>query len=281
MKEKIEHTLSIILVILVLPCAMTLLLNGKMQDIYRAIQDEAAYISVQTNQGIQEMNLEEYVIGVTATQIPLDYELEALKAQMIITRTNLYRMIKEKEVWDGDYLTLAELETAGVADKFLKAQRETKGKILTWNGEPIMASFHALSAGYTRDGYETFQSGEYGYLVSKVCPSDKKAEAYESTIQIDSSWADMEIIKRDSSGYVRQLQVGESIMSGEEFRNLLGLPSANFEIEVRADGVFLTTYGVGHGLGMSQYTAQQMALSGKNYKEILTYFFKDVELAKK
>lgn len=278
MKEKIEHTLMVILIILVLPCAMTLLLNGKMRDIYRMIQDEAAYISVQTNQGIQEMNLEEYVIGVTAAQIPLDYELETVKAQMVIARTNLYRMMQEREVWDGDYLSLAELETAGVADKFLKAQKETKGKILVWKNQPIMASFHALSAGYTRDGYETFQSEDYGYLVSKVCPSDKKAKNYKTVVQIDDSWADMEIIKKDSAGYVQQLQVGDSVMSGEEFRNLLGLASANFEMEVNDNGVFLTTYGIGHGLGMSQYTAQQLALSGKNYKEILTYFYKDAEI---
>lgn len=278
MKEKLEQTLTMILVILVLPCAVTLLLNGKMREIYRAIQDEAAYISVQTAQGIQEMNLEEYVIGVTASQVPLEYDLEAVKAQMVITRTNLCRMLDEQEVWDGEYRTLAELETAGAADKFLKAQRETKGKILTWQGQPIMASFHALSAGHTRDGCETFDSEDYGYLVSRVCPSDKKAQGYKTTVQIDSSWADMEILERDSAGYVRQLRAGDSVLSGEEFRNLLGLASANFEVEVNADGVFLTTYGIGHGLGMSQYTAQQMALSGKNYKEILTYFFKDIEI---
>lgn len=268
----------VILIILVLPCVMTLLLNGKMREIYRMIQDETAYISVQTNRGIQEMNLEEYVIGVTAAQIPLDYELEAVKAQMVITRTNLRRMMQEKEVWDGDYLTLTELETAGVADKFLKAQRATRGKILTWKNQPIMASFHALSAGCTRDGNETFQSEDYGYLVSKTCPSDKKAGEYKTTVQIDDSWAGLQITKRDSAGYVQQLQVDDTVMSGEEFRNLLGLASANFEVKANEDGVFLTTYGIGHGLGMSQYTAQQMALSGKNYREILTYFFKDTEI---
>lgn len=278
MKEKIEQTLTIILVILVLPCALTLLLNGKMRAIYRNIQDEAAYISVKTNQGVQEMNLEEYVIGVTASQIPLDYDMEAVKAQMVIARTNLYRMEQEKEVWEGDYLTLTELETAGAAEKFLEAQKATRGEILVYEDKPIMASFHALSAGATRDGNEAFQSEEYGYLKSRTCPADKKASQYRTVVQIDPSWADMEILKRDSAGYVQQLKAGTSIMSGEEFRNLLGLASSNFDIEKNGDGIFLTTYGIGHGFGMSQYTAQQLALSGKSYEEILGYFFEGARI---
>lgn len=278
MKEKIERVLTILLVILVLPCALTLLLNGKMKDIYRAIQDEAAYISVKTNLGIREMNLEEYVVGVTATQIPLEYDLEAIKAQMVVTRTNLWRQMEEGEVSQVDYRTLAELEAEGAAEKFLRAQKETKGKILVWQGKSVMASFHALSAGSTRDGGETFLSDEYGYLQAKACPSDKKAGNYQAVVQVDESWRDMEIVKRDSAGYVQQLQIGDTLMSGEEFRNLLGLASANFKIEVNGSGVFLTTYGIGHGLGMSQYTAQQMALVGKDYKEILHYFYTGVSL---
>lgn len=278
-KKKLEHTLTMILIMMILPCALTFLLNGKMEEIYRAIQDEAAYISVKTNQGIQEMNLEEYVIGVTAAQIPLEYEPEAIKAQMVIARTNLYRLMQENEVWEGEYLTLRELELAGVADKFIKAQKATKGQILVYQDKPVMASFHALSAGRTRSGNEVFLSEEYPYLQSKACPSDKKAEEYQSVIQIAESWKDLQVIKKDSAGYIQQLQIGETVMSGEEFRNLLGLPSSNFEIAVKEEGVFLTTYGMGHGLGLSQYTAQQLALVGKNYKEILSYFYSDVEIS--
>lgn len=278
MKEKLEHILTVILVMMVLPCAMTILLNGKMEQIYRNIQDEAAYISVKTNRGIREMNVEEYIIGVTAAQIPEEYELEAVKAQMVIARTNLCRQMEETDVWEGDYLSLAQLETLGQADKFIRAQKETKGQVLLWEGEPIMASFHALSAGRTRDGNETFQSEDYGYLKSRDCPADKKAAEYETVIQIDDAWREMEVLKRDDAGYVQQLKLGEVILSGEEFRNLLGLPSACFEIKKKEEGVFLTVRGIGHGLGLSQYTAEQLALSGKNYKEILGYFYEGAVL---
>lgn len=279
-KENVEHALTMVLIVLLLPCAMTLLMNGKMQEIYRKIQDRAAYISVKTNTGVSKMNLEEYVIGVTAAQIPLDYETEAIKAQMVIARTNLYRQMQAEKIWDGEYISLTELRRKGAAEKFLKAQKSTDGEILTYEARPVMASFHALSAGKTRDGTETFQSDAYGYLKSKVCPSDEKAENFRSEIQIDDSWKNLKILNRDSAGYVKQLQFENSVMSGEEFRNMLGLPSAAFELKIGEKGVFLTTKGIGHGLGMSQYTAQQMALVGKNYREILAYFFEDTEVKK-
>ncbi len=281
MRKKTEFILAGILAVLVLPLALTFLLGGRMDEIYRAIKNEMEYIFVKTNSGVLEMDLEEYVLKTAAAQIPLGYDLEALKAQMVLVRTDLYRQMEENgEVQQEDYLTMEELSRAGVADKFLRAQRETAGRILTWEDKPILASFHAVSAGHTRDAGEVFGVEDYPYLVSKVCPSDETAPEGQSVVQIDSAWAKMEIAKRDSAGYVQQLRLEDEVFSGEEFRNLLGLPSANFEVQTDADGVFLTVRGVGHGLGMSQYTAQQMALTGKNYKEILSYFFPGTRLVK-
>lgn len=280
MKKRIEYILTGILVMLVLPCAMMLLLDSRMSEIYRSIKNETDYITVKTNGGTLEMELEEYVIGVTAAQIPAGYDLEAVKAQMIAARTNLYRQIEaEGRVENEAYLTMTELERMGAAEKFLRAQRETDGQILTWEDKPILASFHACSAGSTRDGQEVFKSEDYPYLVSKLCPSDENAAEAETTLQIDGSWAQMQVTERDSAGYVLQIALEDETMSGEEFRNLLGLPSANFEVSTNENGTYLTVHGVGHGLGMSQYTAQQMALTGKNYKEILGYFYPGTELA--
>lgn len=280
MRKKVENTLTITLIILILPCVLSFLLNDQMEKIYRSIQDEAAYISVKTNQGIQEMNMEEYIIGVTATQIPLTYELEAIKAQMVIARTNLFYEMEQGQAWEGDYLTLAELESKGVANKFLQAQKETKGEYLTYQGKRMMASFHALSAGKTRDGKEAFMSDGYEYLQSRNCPADEKAPDYQSVVQIAENWRGLEIVQRDSAGYVQQLNFKETYFSGEEFRRLFGLPSSNFTIQENEEGIFLTVLGIGHGLGLSQYTAQQLALSGKGYREILQYFFEGVEIVR-
>lgn len=281
MKRRVEYILTGILVILVLPCALMLLLDSRMSEIYRSIKNETDYIAVKTSSGIAEMELEEYVIGATAAQIPAGYDPEAVKAQMIAVRTNLYRQIEENgKVENEAYLTMTELERMGAAEKFLLAQRETDGQVLVWEDKPILASFHACSAGSTRDAQEVFQSESYPYLVSKLCPSDGKSADAQTTIQIDDSWAQMQVTARDSAGYVLQISLGNETISGEEFRNLLGLPSANFEVSAGEDGTYLTVHGSGHGLGMSQYTAQQMALAGKNYKEILGYFYPGTELVK-
>lgn len=274
MKKRAEYILTAVLVILALPLAFAFLLDGRMREIYRAIKNETEYISVKTNSGTLEMDLEEYVLKSAAAEIPLGYDLEAVKAQMILKRTDLYRQLEQNgNIRKDDYKTMEELERAGVAEKFLKAQRATDGKILTWEDKPILASYHAVSGGSTRDASEVLKSEEYPYLASKACPSDPDAPEGVRVVQIDGAWADMEVTERDSAGYALQIRLGEEAMSGEEFRNLLGLPSANFEVESNSGGVFLTIRGVGHGLGLSQYTAQQMALSGKNYKEILSYFF--------
>ncbi len=281
MKKKTEYILSGILLVLVLPLCLTILLNGQMDGIYRTIKNEMEYISVKTGSGVVEMDTEEYVLKAAAAQIPLSFDPEAIKAQMVLVRTDLYRQIQETgQVVREAFLTMEELERAGAAEKFLRAQKATAGKILTWEDKPVLASYHAVSAGRTRDAQEVLATADYPYLVSKVCPSDETAPDAQCVVQIDDAWSGMEIVERDSAGYVQKLRLQEEDLSGEEFRNLLGLPSANFEVREGTDGIFLTVHGVGHGLGMSQYTAQQMALTGKDYTQILSYFFPGTKLTK-
>ena len=83
----------------------------------------------------------------------------------------------------------------------------------------------------------------------------------------------MEIKSSDSVGYVMEIQIGNQEFQGEEVRELLDLPSSCFTVQ-RLDGeIRFLCRGEGHGLGLSQYTAQQMSLEGKKYEEILSYFF--------
>ena len=279
LKKRTENLLTAMIFMMAVPLGFTLLLNGKMNEIYQSIRNAITYITIRSGTEVKDIDLEEYVMGITAVQIPLEYDLEAIKAQMIIARTNAYREMQDGKI-EGEGMSLVELELRGVGDKFRKAQEATRGLILTKDGEPIMASFHAVSSGKTRDGQETFQSEKYSYLNAKNCPADKNAPDYKMTVQIDDSWKDLIVLERDNAGYVRRVQRGDETMSGEEFRLTLGLMSSNFRMETNGSGTFITTYGKGHGLGMSQYTAQQMALSGKSCKEILNYFFEDTQINK-
>ena len=90
--------------------------------------------------------------------------------------------------------------------------------------------------------------------------------------------ADVWVLKRDSAGYVLQVQVGQTIFDGEEFRNRLSLPSSCFEITMIEEDVRIVTMGCGHGFGLSQHMAEYMAKNGADYQEILEYFYKGVVL---
>ena len=273
-----EQVLTVLLVVILLPCAITLLLNSRMSRIYQAIQDETKYISIESGHKTEEISLEEYVLEVTASELPADAQLEAIKAQMVLVRTNAYRQLQNGGIRPKERMSLAEIELMRNGDAFRKAQKETKGEILTWQGKPILASCHPVSAGQTREAREVFRSEDYPYLTGKACPGDKDAPQYRQSIQIDESWRNMEIEEKDSAGYVLRLKLNDTEMSGEEFRIKLGLPSSNFRVEKNGDGVFVITRGIGHGLGLSQYTAQQLAKNGTGYREILAYFFDQTKL---
>ena len=90
----------------------------------------------------------------------------------------------------------------------------------------------------------------------------------------------VQILERDSAGYVLRIAVGEALLTGEQFRNKLDLHSS--DVTVVKDGALwvVTTKGIGHGLGLSQYTAQIMAKDGKTYEEILTCFFPGTKIKK-
>ena len=85
---------------------------------------------------------------------------------------------------------------------------------------------------------------------------------------------------RDSSGYATQVKIGEKTVAGEEFRGYLGLNSACFSLKEVENKVRIVTKGLGHGLGLSQYGANELAKEGKNYKEILKHYYKDISIEK-
>ena len=249
-----------------------------MSQIYEKIQSETRYISIKSGDETEAISLEEYVLEVTAAELPAETEEEAVKAQMVLVRTNAYRQLLAGKVREKERMSLTDMELNGYGEKFRKAQKATRGQILTYDGEPILASYHKISAGQTRNGSEVFHSDQYPYLSSKACPGDKNAPDYRQSIQIDDSWRNMEIEEKDSAGYVLRLKLDDAEMSGEEFRIKLGLPSAAFRLEKNGDGIFVITSGNGHGLGMSQYTARQLAKNGTGYQEILAYFFDKTRL---
>ena len=265
---------------------------------------------------IEEVNLDEYLCNVVSAEMPVDYELEALKAQAIVARTyTIYKIIHNGgkhegadicdssaccQAWISKEDRLARWEESAREqnwNKIVEAVNGTVGKIITYEGEPINAFFHASSGGTTEipfnvwggSGYPYLQvvttAGEEGYsqyssevTLTKEELLSKLKEKYED-IEIDFSNPEcIKILEYTESGRVRTIQFGNKNLSGVETRTILGLRSANFEVEMQEENIIFRVKGYGHGVGMSQTGADSLAKQGYNYEDIIKHFYVGVEI---
>ncbi len=234
---------------------------------------------------IIEMPLEDYGIGVMAKEMPGSYRKEAWKAQAVLVRTAICKRMNHDgsdTVLEQSYLTDAQKKQLWGSNKYYsyynklkKAWEETDGEILTWKGKPAYAPFCRLTNGSTRDAKESLGE-EYPYLKKVTCPKDLENEWQIQTTM--EKKLDAKVTALDSAGYVKKVRVGEEIMSGEAFREKYHLASSSFILQKYDGKLRIITCGVGHGYGMSQYTANEMAKKGKTYKEILGYFYKKTKI---
>ena len=282
-----------LIIIILLPYVITVFINGpgitansRVDQTYIRVQDGAAQETEDTQEAgnTQEMPLEDYGIGVMAKEIPAEYEKEALKAQAVLVRTDIYRQIQEgggNAVVQGEFWSREEMKKAwGAKDsvyyrKFSDAWQETEGEILTWQEQPAYAPFFRLSNGCTRDAKEVLGSEDYPYLQVRECPEDVEANEQLQTVVVADM--DAEVTALDTAGYVLNVRAGQENVSGEEFRKTYELASSCFTLQRYNGKMRITTRGVGHGLGMSQYSADKMAEDGQTYDEILEYFFEGCE----
>ena len=173
----------------------------------------------------RKFDVETILPVIVAGQIGDNYELETIKAQAVIARSNLYRTVKEQKSLKSLYLLIMQ-------DKYERAVKETKGKVITWENKLKLVPYHEISAGDTRDGEEVFHSEEDAYLKSVHSSVDKKSEDFLNSVYINKNILpkELEIKSRDSAGYVTELLADGKVLEGESFRMGIGLSSANFTI---------------------------------------------------
>lgn len=278
MKEKLKLYGAVLILILVIPYLMTVYFQGSSGKMFLSKDQELS-------------QMEETVIRMVAGEISGGEETESLKAQAVIARTNLYRN-PDQEIVENDSV-LAEY-----LDEITFCVEETKGEILTWQGDPIDAAYHAVSAKKTRNAGEvpgqeakTYLSGADSsaditspqYLkVSYLTKEDmaKKIQTLLKDEKVDASGLPENLVikERDLAGYVTKVQYGNTILNGEAIKEALDLPSACFYFSQLNGQIRMMTKGLGHGLGLSQYGANEMAKSGKDYKDILHYYYREVEI---
>ncbi|SDI03839.1 stage II sporulation protein D [Alteribacillus persepolensis] len=260
-------------------------------------------------EAVEEIGLEEYVAGVVASEMPAEFEMEALKAQALTARTYIARQLLSPTDIDlpGDavvtdtqmhqvYKSEEELREQWGDDFQWKMNRiqeavlATQGQVLTYEGEPITAAFFSTSNGYTENA-EDYWENPVPYLQSVESPWDQASPKYTSDNVLQE--ADVErllgvsvaageearIISRTESGRVQEVELGGKTFSGREVREKLELPSSDFEIARRDNEFVFTTKGYGHGIGMSQYGAEGMAQEGMNYQDIVRHYYQGVNIS--
>jgi len=265
-------------------------------------------VYVETEKRTVTMELEDYIVHVVAGEMPAAYESEALSAQAVAART--YTVHKGgcartgadictssaccqtyaseevmRERWGGDY----DMYFAKVTD----AVSKTEGLILTYDGEPIEALYHASSGGMTESA-ENVYGNNRPYLVSVSSPEAESLSKYslpraEAAEIISQKYPDagitaknidkeLEIISRYESGRAKLVRIGNEEIAGRELRALFALRSTEISIRFTDADVVFETLGYGHGVGMSQDGAQTMAKDGADFKDILLHYYPDTTL---
>ena len=274
--------------------------NNKNNNNTKKEIDNNIYINLSRNGKVQKIALEEYLIGVVGAEMPAAFNIEALKAQAVISRTyalkaqskgktlsdnesnQSYKSNDElKKIWGTNYNTYY--------SKIKKAVNETKGMYLTYNGGYIEAVFHSTSNGKTESSVNVW-GNSYPYLVSVSSEYDNLNASFikTKTISYDelskklgfsiSMETEFIIINKTSGNRVNKITIQDKSYTGVKLRNLLGLRSADFDIKKDEDGIIFTTRGYGHGVGLSQYGANGYAKNGWNYKKILLHYYPGVTL---
>jgi len=213
-------------------------------------------------------------------------------------------------VLDIDYLSRKEMQEQWPIEQYKKqykkyreAVEETENEVLLYNGSYAWTPFHRSNGGMSRSAKEVMGSSDYPYLVEKECPADKEAkdeigvfifsyaeiqkkcrnflaaETDGEKAAAGYTFEDFEILEYDSAGYVGKLRMGETICTGDQFRDAMSLPSSSFSLAKSGEKIKITTTGNGHGMGLSCWTANEMAREGKTYQEILKFFYEGTELA--
>lgn len=238
-----------------------------------------------------DKNIEDYVIGVVAGEMPVNFPHEALKAQAVAARTYAVRQIQTNpninyEDIDQAFVTeetMRKMWGNNFDEYYEKISRnvyDTAGEILEYNNEPILAAFCSTTNGYT-ENCENVWTQALPYLTSVKSEGDEKSPYYSDKVVVPKNrftnifgGTNAVISEKTEAGYVKSVSINGKSYNGDRIRKILGLKSTCFEINDDGNNMVFFTKGYGHGVGMSQYGACYMANNGKDYKAILEHYYK-------
>ena len=280
-----------------------------------ARQRTDAQITVSINIGgtTKKMDMASYLFGVLAAEMPASFPEEALKAQAVAARTFALHQMRsdtgDAELSDDPdtcaaYISEAQArdgwgENAGeYVEKIKQAVSETDGVVILYQEEPILAVFHSTSSGMTENASDVW-GGSVPYLVSVQSPGEDASPRYYGRAEVNpeefkeafiKSYPEAELGADPSAwfagpvcseaGGVKSVSVGGVSVSGAIIRAMCGLNSTHFTVTFENDMLVFQSVGYGHGVGMSQYGAKELALEGKDYTQIIKWYYSGVTLSK-
>lgn len=299
-----KHVILISLIIILIPYMIVTFL---VKEQNKKVKDQELFVRIKKeDETIVNMPFEEYIIGVLSGEMPAEFQNEALKAQAVAARSYVLKKMennnkdydvvdtvmnqvylddnKLKEKWKNKYEKYLK--------KIKKAVFDTKGQYLTYDNKIVEAFFFSTSTGKTENVEEVF-SENLPYLRSVDSAWDSEISPVfneTNTISLEDFYSklglnysddlNVQILETTSTGRTKKLKINDTELSGTDFSKKLGLRSNYFTITKLESNVLITTKGYGHGVGMSQYGAQAMAIKGYKYDEILKYYYQNVQIKK-
>lgn len=298
MKNKI-----LLLLVLVLGSIYGCVRSFKKETSYFYSEEKTVRVYDKETGKITKYNMEDYLVGVLAGEMPASFDEEALKAQAVAARSFAYYRMNKNNNYDvtsdnSSQVFLDESkrqkkwgnEFAFYEAKIKKAVSDTKNEVVTYDGKIISAYYFAMSNGYTESSLTVFNEDK-SYLTTVKSEEDGSHRAFKVTSvftkeefcnKLDITCDNIKVsnITRTSSERINKISINNKTFDGITVRKKLGLRSADFEIKVNSNNVEITTYGYGHGVGMSQYGANTMAKNGFSYEEILSHYYQGTKLDK-
>ena len=243
------------------------------------------------------LDLNDYVTGVVASEMPALFNEEALKAQAVAARSFATSKIennfleltsgisdqvyspnfKLKEKWNDDYNKYY--------NKIYNCVKSTHNEVIKRDNKILRTYYFSMSNGYTENSQTVFNDTTFTSvksLESENTPNYKFQKTFsfsDLNKLLNVSNIDIQNIERNETNHVKSITINNKKYTGIEFRKLLNLRSTDFTIEKKDNNYIITTIGYGHGVGMSQYGANQMAKEGSSYKEILNHYYKNTEIS--
>lgn len=263
---------------------------------------------------VEEVALDDYLCNVVSAEMPVTYEIEALKAQAIVARTyTIYKAQNPKhdnadicddsaccQAWVSKETRFSRWEESQRESNWAKIEQcvnETKGKIITYEGKPINAFFHASSGGTTEVPVNVWGGSNLPYLQVVETAGEEGYSQYSSEVTLSreelieklktkyqdieinfDNEEDLKILEYTDGKRVKTIKFGNHELSGVETRILLGLRSTNFTVTKEENTIKFSVIGYGHGVGMSQTGADAMAKEGKSCEDIIKHFYTGVEI---